>query len=187
MFGTPDQLASGIFLLANPFLPDPDFKRTVILIANHDGEGSLGFVLTRPSGYTLGDVSETFQDVDIPLYFGGPVELDTLHYVHRLGREIPGSRNIAPGIWWGGDVEMLVQKIQAGDLAESSYRFFIGYAGWGAGQLVHETSEKSWIITTAADEKLWPYAPDKLWRETLRGMGSEYAIVANFPEDPRLN
>lgn len=187
MFGTPDQLAPGVLLLANPFLEDPNFTRTVILLAEHGEHGTLGFVLSRPAGYTLGSVAGPAAPADVPLYYGGPVELDTLHVVHSLGQTLPGSIEVAPHIFWATDSEAALAYIRTEKSPERAYRCFLGYSGWSSGQLADETEEKSWIITPARGELVWQVPPDELWRETLRAMGTDYAIVANFPKDPRLN
>lgn len=187
MFGTPADVRAGVLLLANPMMPDPNFKRTVVLIVEHGPQGSLGFVLTRPAGYNLSDVTDSFGPIDVPVYYGGPVELNTLHALHSLGPSVPGSLEVAPGIYWGGNVAEVLAKVVSEEPPESQYRFFLGYSGWSGGQLEGETEEKSWIITPAKGETLWPTQPEDLWRETLRSLGNEYAIVANFPEDPRLN
>ena len=78
------QPESGRFLISEPFLADPNFKRTVILLTEHGEEGSVGFVLNRPTKLTINNVLEDFPDFDAPLHVGGPVQQDTLHFIHRV-------------------------------------------------------------------------------------------------------
>lgn len=181
-------LEKGVFLVSEPFLPDPNFKRTVVLLTEHDAEGSIGFVLNRPTNLLLNDVLEDFPDFPVPLYLGGPVEQNTLHYVHHARFNIPGSKEVIPGLNWGGDFEVVRELIENQLLQPEDIRFFVGYSGWSADQLGEELNDKAWILTQASSQ--WVMQPpddDDLWRYVLRQMGKEYSLMANYPEDPRLN
>ena len=177
----------GKFLIAEPFLPDPYFKRAVVLISEHSEKGSVGFILNKPTDLPLNEAVQDFPYFDAPLFFGGPVQGDTLHYVHRLGDKLTGSREIVDGIYWGGDFEALKLLIDTKQVAPSEIRFFLGYSGWQSQQLDSEIKEKSWIVTPATPHFTFLAAPKKLWQDVLKSMGAEYAILSNFPEDPSLN
>lgn len=180
-------LEKGRLLLSEPFLPDPNFKRTVVLLTEHDADGSIGFVLNRKTNLIINDVLESFPDFDAPLYLGGPVEQNTLHYIHLAHHNIPGSKAVLPGLNWGGDFEVVRELIENRVLTKDEIRFFVGYSGWSAEQLEAEFQEKAWILSAASSDLIMQEADSDMWRELLQSMGSEFRLMANYPEDPRLN
>ena len=182
--GTP---AKGKLLISDPFLQDPGFKRTVVLITEHNEEGTVGFVLNRPVNALMNEALVDFQDFNVPLYMGGPVQPDTLHYIHTVGNLLPGSIKIADNLWWGGSFETLKVLAESKQLDLTKFKFFIGYSGWSPGQLNEELEEKSWVVTDATMQDIYTEKPDLLWRTVLENMGKDYAVLANFPEDPALN
>ncbi|PSQ85795.1 MAG: hypothetical protein BRD40_00065, partial [Bacteroidetes bacterium QS_1_65_9] len=173
------------------------FRRSVVLLCEHsNGMGSFGLSLGRPleqdlalsDVIDLGDAAARLQGEDFPLALGGPVQPETLHYVHRHGREaVPDATEIAEGIWWGGDFEDVKTLIADGEASTGSLRFFVGYAGWGAGQLRAEIDQDGWILTPADAELVFPESLEAFWRAVMRRMGGEYALLSNFPDDPRMN
>lgn len=176
--------APGVLLIAPPMLLDPNFRRTVVYLCEHGPDGSFGLILNRVLALELGEVVE---DVVSPMgvFLGGPVQPDTLHFLHRHGDRVEGAVEVSDGIYWGGHfehVKMLVYETPPDDL-----RFFIGYAGWSPGQLEAEVEQGGWILRPAAAPLIFSEPPDRLWRTALRQMGGEYAVLANFPEDPRMN
>lgn len=178
----------GCLLLAEPFMEDPNFKRTVIVLVQHNKEdGSLGFVLTRKAPMVLEDVIEGFEGFAAPLYVGGPVQMDTLHYLHSLGDTLPGSVEIAPGLYWGGDFDILKDLVQQGSVQPEQFRFFLGYSGWSPDQLVEEMKDNSWITQPAKPNYIFKTEADTLWKKVLQDKGGDYAIMVNFPENPILN
>lgn len=167
---------------------DPNFKRTVVLLCEHTPDGSFGLVLNRPLGIHLSDVVELVGDQPRhPLLQGGPVQTDTLHFLHTYGDDIPGHIPVTNGIFWGGEFEVLKGLLQSGEISQRDVRFYLGYSGWAAGQLDSELDQGGWILAPAGESAVFETEPAELWRTVLRGMGSEYAMLANFPEDPRLN
>lgn len=178
----------GALLLSDPFLPDENFKRTVVLLCEHNNEeGSFGFVVNRPMGVKVYEAVEGFPVFDAPLYMGGPVEHNTLHYLHTLGDRLPESIQVVEGLWWGGNYEILQILVESQQITPADIRLFVGYSGWSAGQLADELTEKSWIVTQGSADHIFRQEPDALWKETLRAMGGQYQIMANFPESPLLN
>lgn len=178
----------GDLLISEPFLPDPNFQRTVVLICEHGTDGSFGFVLNKPSLIEGGDVLEGFEGFDSTLYLGGPVQQDTLHFIHRQVPELEEGVDIGEGLQWGGNFEQLMLLIKSGAVDLKQFKFFLGYSGWGEEQLEEELEQNSWIIyksATAAD--IFDTQPDVLWRECLKKMGGKYKIISNYPTDPRLN
>lgn len=178
----------GDLLISEPFLPDPNFQRTVVLLCEHGEDGSFGFVLNKPSllkGSDVLDEAAFFEDV---LYLGGPVQQNTLHFIHRQIPGLDGGATIGDGLQWGGDFEQLLLMMEAGKLNSGDLKFFLGYSGWSEGQLEEELEQNTWIIyKSATAEDIFDTQPDVLWRECLKKMGGKYKILSNYPTDPRLN
>lgn len=178
---------AGALLISEPFLPDDNFKRSVVLLCEHNDEGTIGFILNRPLGVTVTEAVEDFPSFPSSLYLGGPVENNTLHYLHRLGEEIPGSVEVLDGLFWGGNFEILKAKLGQGVIKEEDIRFFLGYSGWSPGQLDDELKEKSWIVSQAKSQYVFETETDLLWKTILQEMGGQYFIMSNFPDNPQLN
>lgn len=179
---------AGALLLSEPFLPDDNFKRTVVLLCEHDvDEGSFGFVVNRPLGVKVHEAVEDFPPFDANLHLGGPVENNTLHYLHRLGDKLPDSIEVVDGLWWGGSYEVLQILIENKEVAPADIRLFVGYSGWSPGQLEEELVEKSWIVTQGTAQHIFQTEVDALWKKVLQQMGGQYQIMSNFPESPLLN
>jgi putative transcriptional regulator len=179
--------ARGKLLVSEPYLPDPNFERTIILLCEHNEEGSFGFVMNKPSLARLGDVMEDFKAFDTPVFIGGPVQQDTLHYIHRIPK-LEDSTPIMEGVYWGGNFDQLVSLIETKQVASSDIKFFLGYSGWSVGQIDEELKEDSWIVCDRANEELlFDIKPEAMWQYTLRTMGGRFSVYSNYPEDPRLN
>ena len=106
--------AAGILLIADPFLKDPNFKRSVIFLCEHQSEGSFGFLLNKTYEYSLKDLVNNADDLEIPVYFGGPVQTDTIHFLHQYPDLIEGGYPVTEGIYWGGDFERALELIRQG-------------------------------------------------------------------------
>ena len=179
--------AAGSILLSEPFMPDEHFKRSVVFLCEHREDGSVGFILNKPLGIKLSDAVDDFPDFDAELYLGGPVQTDTLHYIHRLGPQIEGSIEIAEGLFWGGNFEVIKLMIENGEVQPSDFKFFLGYSGWGPQQLSQEMEEKSWIVAKGEIDEILSVDPNDMWKNVLKNLGGEFRIMANFPENPSLN
>lgn len=178
----------GSLLISEPFLPDPNFERTVVLLCENNEEGSFGFVLNKMSVLTFEDVIEEVQGFQQPLYVGGPVQQDTLHFLHRMGDELEGSMHIVNDLYWGGNFEQLMTMINTGTISSGDFKFFIGYSGWSAGQLEEELKGNSWIVSESANGgQIFDQHPENMWKDVLQSMGGRYKVIANYPIDPRLN
>lgn len=181
-----NHVEAGEFLLAEPMLFDPNFQRTVILLCEHDDtKGSFGLVLNRPADVVLEDDSK-HPYLKGNLYVGGPVQPNTLHYLHTF-EHLEGAIPVKDGIFWGGDYEQIVLLHQQGVLNTSNCRFFIGYSGWSSHQLQEEIEQNSWIISKADISVMFKQKPDNLWKEILKDMGGKYRMFINYPVDPSLN
>ena len=116
--------STGILLIADPFLKDPHFMRTVVFLCEHQTEGSFGFVLNKQYDHTLDELITNFEGFPIPVYYGGPVQVDTIHFLHQYPELIPGGQEVLKGIYWGGDFEMVTQLIQNNEIDLDKIRFF---------------------------------------------------------------
>ena len=179
--------ARGTLLIANPFLKDPNFMRTVIFLCEHKEEGSFGFVLNKPFAKTLADLLPEFSDYKIPLYFGGPVQKDTIHFLHQYPDIISGGEEVFDGVYWGGNFETIMALIKLKQIDLRKIKFFIGYSGWAEKQIEDELTEKSWLTAVATRRLLFHNNPDNIWKDSLRHLGGEYEMMINFPIDPQLN
>lgn len=179
--------AAGILLIADPFLKDPNFMRTVVFMCEHNAEGSFGFVLNKQFDYTLDELITTFEGYPIPVYYGGPVDMDTVHFLHQYPDQIPDSQEVMKGVYWGGNFEVLTALVKNNEIDFSKIRFFIGYSGWGKGQLNNELDEKTWITVSAKRNIVFHENPQEVWKDSLKHLGGDYEMMANFPIDPQLN
>ncbi len=181
-------VGKGSILLADPFLLDPNFQRSVILVTEYAEEGVVGFVLNNPTTLKLSQAIENLTDIDVPLYLGGPVEPESLNFVHRLGDRIPESTEIGNGVFWGGDFELMIAMIRNGEVSPDDYRFFLGYAGWSSkSHLQRELDENSWFVTGMRKRYIFDDATKELWGNILRDMGGDYAMLIHAPAHPSLN
>ncbi|MFD1831836.1 MULTISPECIES: YqgE/AlgH family protein [Streptomyces] len=179
---------TGRLLVATPALTDPNFDRTVVLLLDHDEEGSLGIVLNRPTPVDVGDVLEPWAALAGEpgvVFQGGPVSLDAALGVAVIpGGEGPlGWRRVHGAI---GLVDLEAPpELLAAELG--SLRIFAGYSGWGPGQLENELEEGAWYVVESEPGDVSAPDPHRLWRAVLRRQRSELAMVATYPDDPSLN
>lgn len=187
IFERNDKPVKGKILLAEPFMCDPTFKRSVVLLCNNTKEGALGFILNKKLDLKFSDALPEFSYMDNPVYYGGPVEPDTLHYLHLMGDVLPNSEEITDGVYWGGSFEVLKKLLSEKKVNPEKIRFFLGYSGWDAEQMGMELKEKSWIVTTAQCSDIFNHDGNKLWASILKDMGGDYKSIASYPENPTWN
>ncbi|MCS6968160.1 MAG: YqgE/AlgH family protein [Cytophagales bacterium] len=181
-----NSVAKGNVLIAEPFLPDGNFERTVVLLCEHDNsKGTFGLILNKPTSLTVSQATELI-DIDQKIYIGGPVEQNTLHFIHTFA-DLKGCVPVKDGVFWGGDIEQLSHYSNLRQLNTSNCRFFVGYSGWAPYQLANEIEQNSWIIYRGSIAGLFEWPSENMWQAILRNMGGKYKVYANFPEDPRLN
>jgi len=180
-------ITKGDILVASPFLGDSNFERSVVLLCDHrENEGTFGLICNQPTIINFQDLDEV-DHLENNLYFGGPVEQNTLHFIHALS-QIENSIPLKDGLFWGGDYEQIKHLHNLGILNPSNCRFFLGYSGWSKGQLKREIEQESWIIARPnLLETLFTYPASKLWQQILRDMGGKYRAMSHFPENAQLN
>ena len=179
---------AGDFLISDPFLKDPNFSRTVVLLCDHtETDGSFGFVMNRMQNTTLPDLMEGLENYPLPVYYGGPVQRETLHFLHRQPEIIPGGLEITKGVYWGGNYDVFIRNLKAEKIDYAKIRLFQGYSGWGTGQLMEEMQVNTWITHPAQAELIFYRQPENLWKEVLRRKGGNYEEISRYPLDPQLN
>ncbi|WP_420399378.1 YqgE/AlgH family protein [Flagellimonas sp.] len=178
----------GRLLVAEPALTgDVSFNRSVVLLAEHNQEGSVGFILNKPLDYSICDL---ISEITIPfkVFNGGPVEQDNLYFIHKVPHLINDSIEISDGIFWGGNFEKTVELINNETIGEQDIRFFLGYSGWGSHQLDHELNSKSWVVVqNEYESSILEKSSNAFWKEKMVELGGDYLLWSNSPENPSLN
>jgi putative transcriptional regulator len=179
--------AKGRILLSEPLMGDYFFGRSVVLLAEHNDEGSFGAILNKPVSARFNEVVKDFPEFDAPVYLGGPVDTENLFYIHTKGERLEESTEIMDGLYWGGDIETLKEMMLLKTISPEDIRFFIGYSGWAPDQLEQELQKNSWIIAKVGKEDILNTEATVLWEKLLDKMGEKYRYWKNFPVDPAAN
>lgn len=180
--------AAGDVLLSEPFMDDPYFGRKVVLLCEHNDEGSFGFVLNNYVDVSLNEVMDDLPAVASRISVGGPVKNSNLYYIHTR-EDIPESVPVVDGVFMGGDFEVIKELIQSNRIDASQIRFFIGYSGWSPAQLSEEIQSRSWFVSRAAQLDIMRTDEDNesYWKRLITDMGDGFEHIANAPSDPSLN
>ena len=180
--------AAGDVLLSEPFMDDPYFGRKVVLLCEHNDEGSFGFVLNNYVDVSLNEVMDDLPAVASRISVGGPVRNSNLYYIHTR-EDIPESVPVVDGVFMGGDFEVIKELIQSNRIDASQIRFFIGYSGWSPAQLNEEIQSRSWFVSRAAQLDIMRTDEDNesYWKRLITDMGDGFEHIANAPSDPSLN
>ena len=180
-------LKQGRLLIAEPFMNDPYFKRSVVLLTEHKKEGTLGFILNQPLNISINDTLKDFPLFDAPIFMGGPVQTDNLFYIHTQGEIITESEHIIDNLYWSGNFDQLKQMVANQQIFPHEVMFFIGYSGWDYPQINNEVKSNSWIISDLNKFSITDFKQEHFWKIALQKMGPQYSMLSNFPEDPSLN
>lgn len=153
---------SGSFLVAKSTLKDPSFVRTVVLLLKHEADGAFGLVVNRPAAA---------EELPFPVFVGGPCESEGMLMLHGQSEwahhsEDDSPKAVAPGIFIG-DAECLTRVTLANEGHEYRYRVFVGYAGWGPGQLEGELASGDWAVVAANGNTLFDTPADEIWQQLL--------------------
>ena len=164
----------GQFLISTPGLVDPNFRRTVVLLLEHNDEhGTLGLVINRPGPIGVGLFCaglgiKWIGESNFPVYIGGPVQPMVGWLLHEPIEEAPDSRVILDGLCVSNSRETLMEIASRRDV---SRRLFAGYAGWGPGQLNTEMRSGAWITTDAVPDLVFDSEVGRMWNGALLSMG----------------
>jgi putative transcriptional regulator len=179
--------APGKILVAEPFMNDYYFKRSVVLLADHSDEGSFGIIINKPLKLKIQDVHTDIKGFAAPIHLGGPVSNDRIFFTHTLGNEIEGSIKILDGLYWGGNINQIKGLIAAGVLTPDHIRFYLGYAGWSPHQLEEELKRNSWLVGKGSTSFILQNLPNELWKKAVESFGSKYEHWTKFPVEPIQN
>lgn len=177
----------GRLLVASPALVDPNFRRSVVLVAEHSEDGgAMGVVLSRPSETPVAEAAPMLEPLVEPgdvVHVGGPVEPGAVLVMAEFDDPEEAAVVVFDGVgFMPGDSE-------PGDVAEATRRarVFVGYAGWGPGQLEAELEEESWVVLDADPGDVFVESSADLWSLVLARQGGSLALLARMPPDPSLN
>jgi putative transcriptional regulator len=174
----------GKLLVSSPALVDPNFRKTVVLIAHHDDDGAMGLVLSRPSDVSAVDavpVLDGIPGADDPVFVGGPVQPEAFMVLAEFDDVGQAAAPIMNGLGF------MPADAEPDELAIRRLRLFAGYSGWGGGQLEAELAEDSWIVVDAIPDDVFADDPDELWRGVIHRKGGPFSLMENMPFDPGLN
>ena len=179
-------ITSGTILLAEPFMLDANFRRSTVLLCDHAPDGSFGLILNRPTDTPLNGLLDDFPDIDATVCLGGPVQTDTIFYLHN-SRLIENAITVQDGIYLGGNFEQLKVFISTGLITPADIRFFYGYAGWEQHQLQEEINQGSWLKAEMHPNYLFKADPATLWQQIMQHKGNSFAVIAQMPDTADWN
>ena len=176
----------GQLLIAGPTLVDPNFRRAIVLVAEHTEDGAMGLVLNRPAANRAVEVVPALDGIVAPddvVWAGGPVQPQALVVLAEF------DDAAVAGVMVFGDVGFLPSEFDADAVARATRRAraFAGYAGWSGGQLEAELEEGSWLLEPARAGDVFAAAGYDLWRDVVKRKGPEFRLLAFMPPDPSLN
>jgi len=181
-----EKIRKGDLLVASKSLLDPNFQQSVVLLCEHRKEGSYGLILNRPLEVPEDALGE-YPFIKDHLYQGGPVQPQALQIVHPFGKDVGNAVEVIPGVWVGGDFELMRKQFSMGVLDPGVCRFFLGYSGWGEGQLAAEFEADSWLSVLATRTLVLETPANRMWTDAVRERGKHDPMYSNFPDNPSLN
>ncbi len=180
-------LKAGTILIAEPFMLDPNFRRSIVLLCEHTDKGTTGFVLNKPLDMQIHDLVGDFPESKAAVHVGGPVGMDSLHFLHNVGNMLDNTMEVCPGVYWGGDFEKLRFLMENGVIRDDNVKFFVGYSGWTEGQLAEEMEEGSWLVDEMDANYLFKVKPFVMWQTVLHNKGDRFTVIAQMPDAVGLN
>lgn len=182
------KIQRGDILIGKPsILGDITFNKAVILIADFNDEGIVGFMINKPLNEDLQNLIPEVQK-DIKVFDGGPVERDKLFFIHTVPEIISGGIKITDQIYWGGEHEEVIRLVNQNSIDDTQIKFFLGYSGWSSEQLQDEINDEVWILKDDIKyQDLISCSDSSFWNKTIKSLGGEYLIWANAPDNPNYN
>lgn len=182
------QLEKGTFMIATPDIDTGIFFRGVVLICEHNPNGSFGIVINKTLDMELPEEIinvHNLANANVELRAGGPVQTNQMMLLHTSDDIPQQTLEICPHVYLGGDLQFLQEAIA--NPKGPAIRLCFGYSGWGAGQLEREFLDGGWFLYPASTRHLFEIRPEKLWQTLLREMGGKYATLSMIPEDLSWN
>ena len=179
----------GSILISSPFMNDYHFTRAVVLLIEHNDEGSMGIIMNKDFRYhiLLNDLIPELEFAQrVPVYKGGPVSRETIFFLHTL-KDLEGALPLGNGLYLNGDFSAVIQYILNGNPVEGFIRFFAGYAGWEHEQLEKEIDDDSWMVGEGTKTHLLDEDYHNLWFNSMNELGKPYSLWATYPQYPSCN
>ncbi len=185
-------LEKGRVLISDPFINDDYFSKSVVLLCETNENGAFGLVLNHYINETLSDFINSFDNIDCSKFkisIGGPVDTDSIYYIHTRPDLIPNSIKVNESIYLGNGEEFnqIADLIKNNLINHNEIKFFLGYSGWTPGQLQAELLKNSWFVGNIAESTLMKYQEEDIWKRTLEKMSDKHRVISNFPINPLLN
>ena len=180
-------IMKGKILISSPsLLTDMIFYKSIILIVDQTDEGVTGFILNRPSDLFMIKEVKSSDKIKIDLYYGGPVSSEHF-YLLRSEKIYTEIINVYDNLFWGNNLDFLINKVEKGIIKMDDFILFQGYSGWDLGQLDDEIANDSWIITEKKVEEIFSYKEKNSWNNLIKQFGHKYKLWSNSPDDITLN
>ncbi len=185
------RVEQGTLLAAWPDMLDPNFMHSVVLMCQHSEEGAYGLITNRETDHVVSDLlpdHPLLADSLFPVFLGGPVDHTAMQFLHCVPEAIPGGVALSDSIWLGGELDAMAEWLRdEPERALRSVRIFLGYSGWGAGQLDLELGLGSWIPATGSTETIFGTSGEEMWRRVVRSIGGAGEELQNQPPDISWN
>lgn len=180
----------GSLLISEPLMNDSYFGRSAILVLDEpDDGGHFGLILNKPTEMTLSNLMPDWEKGKrVPIFCGGPVDLQRMFLLHTLGEKLGSSAEVLPGIYVGADLDKIIDYIEEGGEVDGKLRFFLGYCGWSPGQLANEIEGKTWAVNALPQcSNLLKGQGINYWNREVKDLGEDYRGWLVIPTDPSLN
>ncbi len=158
-------IQTGTILISTTLLNDTNFEKAVIVITEHNEKGTIGYIINQPFNRRFNELEEFKHALPIPLYIGGPSQMENIYFMHRKPAFIEGGELIGSNVYMNGDFKTAVQLVNSGTLSINDVKLYIGYCGWDVQQLDEEIAEGSWIVTNASPNLVFASGIDIMWEE----------------------
>tara|TARA_B100000963_G_C22640895_1_gene680570 strand:- start:1285 stop:1836 length:552 start_codon:yes stop_codon:yes gene_type:complete len=180
-------IEKGNLIIAKPtVVNDNIFNRSVILLSEHNKNETVGFILNKKIDLKISKLLPNIK-IDFDLYFGGPVETDSIFFIYSNKKKVNENLKINNYFSWGGEINQIVELVNKKKISKDEIKFFLGYSGWSKKQLFNEIKSNSWILKTEYNSNIINSNPKHLWRNILNSIGGEFFLWSNSPIDPKLN
>ena len=180
----------GSLLISEPLMNDSYFGRSAILVLDEpDDGGHFGLILNKPTEMTLSNLMPDWEKGKrVPIFCGGPVDLQRMFLLHTLGERLGSSAEVLPGIYVGADLDKIIDYIEEGGEVDGKLRFFLGYCGWSPGQLANEIEGNTWAVNALPQcRNLLKGQGISYWNREVKDLGEDYRGWLVIPTDPSLN
>lgn len=181
------QINKGDFLISYPFLEDDYFFRSVICMMEHNDEGSFGLIINKKMPHKIGEVFPLLAHLDNAIYMGGPMETNSLFFLHPYS-DLKDTIKVCEGLYWNGDIHELKDMLELEFAKPEEIRFYLGYSGWSLGQIEEEVKDDSWLISPPTLDLIFEDNEDDIiWRIAIESLGRDFETIAHAPVDPNMN